>query len=167
SNVATVSVNVITPIATTTTSTVGVLSVQYSDQDTFTATIAPASAGPEGPGTMINFKVGSEIVGTAPLTVANGVYSATWTGQMIEVPGQPTGQLKPGPKVMTVSIADPTGLYAVSFPNKSLTIATEDARVTYTRPLTASLGGSATGVVTLTASVKDITAMLGDAAYDA
>jgi hypothetical protein len=164
SNTATVTINVMTPITTTTASTISALSVQYSDQDTFTASITPTSIGPDAPATMVNFKIGTEIVGTASLTLTGGVYSATWTGQMIEVAGQPTGQMKPGAKVMTAALADPTGLYTVGFPNKSLTMTKEDARVGYSGQSTLKV--QADGTVTLLAWVKDITAVTGDPAWD-
>src|SRR6185295_3896658 len=51
--------------------------------------------------------------------------------------------------------------------NKSLNITREDARIAGLDRTSYSLGGSATGIVPLTVTVKDITAVVGDAAFDA
>ncbi len=76
--------------------------------------------------------------------------------------------LAPGTYTIT-----PSGLssnnYAISYVNGTLTVTQEDARADYSGMLfasTASVSGG-TATVTLSATIRDITAVTGDAAYDA
>jgi hypothetical protein len=164
----------ITAVTATVTSTLAVsnLAPQYSDQDTFTVTVT--SNVPGQPAAGVNFFVGSQQVGyPAPVTVpliAVGdpatatTYKAVWTGQLLEP--TPTGQMKPSLHIVSASFVNPN--FTMANPaNKSVNIAREDARIGGLDKTSYLLGGSATGVVPLTVTVKDITAMLGDAAYDA
>src|SRR5438477_639357 len=59
--------------------------------------------------------------------------------------------------------------YAIRYSGGSLTVGPEDARAYYTGALFASTSGgtSSTAMVTLAATIKDITAVPGDPAYDA
>jgi YVTN family beta-propeller protein len=140
---------------------------QYSDVERFTATITPSIAGGPVP-EKVSFKVGTQIVGEARLTPVGGSYQATWSGPLLEpLPygTAPTGQMKPGPHVVTATFVDPN--VAVSNPYRGIIIQKEDARVAYTGPTSVSFGGSATGTVRLSVSAKDITAVTGDPARDA
>jgi YVTN family beta-propeller protein len=140
---------------------------QYSDVERFTATITPSIAGGPAPA-KVRFKFGTQIVGEAPLTPVGGSYHATWTGQLLEPPPYgtaPTGQMKPGPHVVTATFVDPN--FAASNPYRGITIQKEDARVAYTGPTSVSFDGSAAGTVPLSVSVKDITAVIGDPVRDA
>jgi hypothetical protein len=101
-------------------------------------------------------------MGDAPVLFHGGVYDATWTGQLVEP--TPTRQMKPDFHVVTASVPDPN--FSIATPSKAITIQKEDARVSYIGPKSASLGGSATGIVPLSVMVKDITAVSGDAAWD-
>ncbi len=72
--------------------------------------------------------------------------------------------MKPGLHIVSASFVNPN--FTMANPaNKSVSIAREDARIAGLDRTSYSLGGSST--VPLTVTVKDITAMLGDAAYDA
>jgi hypothetical protein len=139
---------------------------QYSDVDTFTATYTPVAGGPI-PKT-VTFKIGTQVMSDVPLQLVGAAYQATWTGALVEPSpfgSVPTGQMKPGSHSIVATTSDPN--FVAASITKLMTIQKEDARVAYTGPATASLGGSATGTVALTASVKDITAVTGDAAWDA
>jgi predicted RNA-binding protein len=165
---------VINPATTTATSTLTVanLQPQYSDQDTFTVTVT--SSAPGMPAAGVNFFVGSQQVGSpAPVTVplvavgdpaTSTTYKAVWTGQMLET--TPAGQMKPGMHMVTAAFVSPN--FTITGPlSKALSIAREDARLAGLSRTSYSLGGSATGIVPLTVTVKDISAMVGDAAFDA
>ena len=165
---------VINPAAATATSTLAVsnLQPQYSDQDTFTVTVT--SSAPGQPAAGVNFFVGSQQVGsptpvTVPLVVVGDpatstTYKAVWTGQLLEP--TPTGQMKPGTHIVTAAFVNPN--FTVTAPaGKSVNIVREDARLAGLDRTSYSLGGSATGVIPLTVTVKDISAMVGDAAFDA
>jgi len=165
---------VITATAPTVTSTLAVsnLTPQYSDQETFTVTVS--SSIPGQPAAGVNFFVGSQQVGNpAPVTVplvavgdpaTSTTYKAVWTGELLEP--TPTGQMKPGGHVVSAAFVNPN--FSMANPaNKSVNITREDARIGGLDRTSYSLGGSATGIVPLTVTVKDITAMVGDAAFDA
>jgi hypothetical protein len=142
----------------------------YSDTETFTASFTPSVSGGPAPAlSNVVFKVGTETLGAATsVTVANGVYQYAWTGPMLEPSPfgtTPTGQMKPGSHTASAAFVDPN--FTITNPIKSLTLKAEDARVAYSDPASFSLGGSATGTVVLHLTVKDISAMLGDPAYDA
>jgi len=170
---------VITATAATATSTLTVSSLtpQYGDQDTFTVTVT--SSAPGQPAAGVAFSVGTQQVGsptpvTVPLTpvgdpATTTTYQAVWTGQLLEPTpfgSTPTGQMKPGLHLVSASFVNPN--FSITKPtNKSVNITREDARIAGLDRTSYSLGGSATGTVPLTVTVKDITAMLGDPAYDA
>jgi Bacterial Ig-like domain (group 3) len=152
----------VNPAGGTASVAVSALTPQYSDMETFTATFTPTTGGPV-PARM-TFKVGTQIVGDAPVTLVGGVFQAQWTGQLLEpTPPPGTGQMKPGSRAVT-AVADSN--FNVTSPAKLITIQKEDARVTNTTPTSISFGGSATGTVVLSANVRDITAVTGDAAWD-
>jgi len=139
------------------------LAPQYSDLDTFTATYSPAAGAPV-PRT-VTFKVGTQVLGDAPLNLVGTSYQATWTGQMVEPSPfgtAPTGQMKPGAHTVTATTSDAN--FVATTGSRSISIAKEDARVTNTTPTTVKL--SPTGTMVLTASVKDISAVVGDPATD-
>jgi hypothetical protein len=71
--------------------------------------------------------------------------------------------MKPGAKAVT-AVADSN--FNVTSGPRSMTIQKEDARVSYGGPTSFTLGG-ATGTVVLNLTVKDISAMTGDPAWDA
>jgi hypothetical protein len=157
----------ITPAVGTATSTLTVsgLTPQYSDQDTFTVTVS--SSVPGAPAMAAAFFVGTQGVGTAPLTpvgdpATTTTYKAVWTGPLVE---QTTnGQMKPGIHIVSASFVNAN--VALSNPaNKSVNIQREDARVGGLAQKAYTLGASS-GVVPLTVTIADITAATGDAATD-
>jgi hypothetical protein len=93
--------------------------------------------------------------------LVGGVYTATWQGQMLEPNGG--GNMKPGAHQVTATTNDAN--FVASSSTRAFSIAKEDARITNTTPATVKLG-AATGTVTLTANVKDISAVTGDPAWD-
>jgi VCBS repeat-containing protein len=154
SSPATISISVANPIATTSTLT-ATAAAQYSDIATFTVTVTPSSNAAEPPATLVDFKVGTQVVGRKPLILSNGVYTATWSDQLVEPANgaAPVGQMKPGLHVVAASFVDPSTAYALSNPaSKSINIAKEDAHVALVGPTALSLSG---GTVRLTVSVTE------------
>jgi len=72
--------------------------------------------------------------------------------------------MKPGSRSVTATFVDPN--FSVTNPSKLITIQKEDARVANTTPASVSLGGVAAGTVVLSATVRDITAAVGDPSWD-
>jgi hypothetical protein len=126
---------------------------QYSDVATLKATLLDGSTGI--PGKTIAFTVGSQ---TATATTdANGV--ATTTLKIDQVVG--------APGVKSSFVGD--GYYGASSDSDSFTVTKENAGAYYAGNLFAltSSTTSSTATVALSATVKDITAVTGDPAYDA
>jgi YVTN family beta-propeller protein len=148
----------------TATLTVSALTPVYSDMETFHASFTPAVAGEPAPATVI-FKIGSQEMGAATPTLVSGVYQYTLTAQMVEpYTTPPTRNMKPDFHVVGAFFTDPN--FTVTNPTKAITIQAENARVAYTGPTAVSLGGASSGPVALTVTVKDITAVAGDPAWD-
>ena len=142
------------------------LTPQYSDTDTFTASFTPGVAGGPAPA-KVSFTMGTQVIGEATPTLVGGVYQYAWSGQLVEPApfgAAPTGQMKPGLRIVTATFVDPN--FSVTSPSRSLTMQKEDARIAYSGPTSFSLGGTATGTVVLSVTVKDITAATGDTAWD-
>ncbi len=165
----TIDINIVTA---TTTVTVTPNMQQYSDKVTFVATVTPNNcAGAGGIGGTVTFKIGSLVMGTAPVlsdgtaTLANvALVEPTLNGS------NPTnGPLKPGAKTVTAVYNATDADYTVTNPTASLTINCEDARAYYTGALYTSTTSatSSSATITLSATVRDITAELGNPAYDA
>jgi len=125
-------------ITTTTTLTVNPASQQYSDLVTLTATVTPNNCTGAGSiGATVTFKIGSLIIGTAP--VINGI--ATVTATLLEDmlydanlndPMNPTnGPLKPGAKTVTAYFSGTDADYLVTNPTAPLTVTCENADITY------------------------------------
>ena len=148
----------------TTSLAVSVLTPQYSDVETFRASFMPSFAGGPAPA-KVGFKVGTQYMGEATPAIVDGVYQYLWTGQLLDPPGSTTRQMKPDFRVVTATFVDPN--FTVTNPIKAITIQKEDARAAYTGPTSVSFRGSATGTVSLSVMVKDISAVIGDAARDA
>jgi hypothetical protein len=156
----------VNPATGTTSVAVSAFMVQYSDMETFTATFTPTNAGGPVP-TRMSFKVGTQTIGDAPVNLVGSVYQAVWSGQMVEpMPfgAAPTGQMKPGSHTVYATTADSN--FAPSTGSRPISIIREDARVANAGLTSVSFGGSATGTVVLSATVKDITAVIGDPAWD-
>jgi hypothetical protein len=92
-------------------------------------------------------------------TVLGGALSCTTTA---------TATSAPGTYPITCS-GQTSSNYTITYRAGTLTVTQEDARATYTGALFASTSSttSSTAIVTLAATVQDITAVLDDSAYDA
>jgi hypothetical protein len=144
--------------------TVSVLTPVYSDMETFRASFTPSTAGGPAPATVL-FKIGSQEMGSATPTLVSGIYQYTLTAQMVEpFTTPPTRNMKPDFHVVSASFQDPN--VTVTTPVRAITIQAENARVAYTGPTTVSLRGASTGTVQLSVSVRDITAVANDPAWD-
>jgi hypothetical protein len=171
SNVATISISIANPVATTTAATWSPLSRQYSDRVTFTASVTPPAGATGVPAKSVTFRIGTQAVATAPLELVAGVYRATVTAPLLEPTPfgtAPTGQLKPGAKQVMAVFNEVNPHFSVANRGGSMSILAEDARVTYTGPknVVTACATCATATVRLSASVKDIQAVLAEAAGD-
>ena len=154
--------------ATRSSITISPYTAAYSDIVKFTASITPDSVAGQAPATTVAFRLGTQTVGTARLTMVGGVYRATWTGALTESTSygsSSVGQVKPGAHTVVATFLDANPNFTVSNATRPTTIYKEDARVAYTGPASLSLGQN--GTVPLTVTVKDITAAIGDPEWDA
>jgi hypothetical protein len=153
--------------------TVSPTTQQYSDTVTLTATLTPAALGGQAPANNVTFMIGSQAVGTAPLTASGGSVQASLTNVRLREPlpfgTSPTGQMSPGTHTVTAVFGGVNSNFVVTNPTTMLTITKEDARATYTGALFASTAcvTCSTATVTLSATVQDISAVTGDPATDA
>ena len=158
-------------IATNTTVTVTPGTQQYSDMVTFVATVTQNNCPGAGPiGGIVTFKIGTQVMGTAPV-LADGTATLANVALLEPVPfgTAPTGQMAPGTRTVTAIYSGADADYTVTNATTALTITCEDARAYYTGSYYASTSSptSSNAVVTLSATIKDITAVPTDAAYDA
>jgi hypothetical protein len=143
---------------TTTVETNSPSSLQYSDQVVFSATVSPASVpGVQLTGT-VQFIIGTTSYGSA--SIDNTGLARLAPQQIFLAPG--TYSVK-----ATFTPTD-TANFLGSTGSLALTITQEDARAYYTGALFASTGSinSFSATVTLAATIKDITAVTGDPAWD-
>ena len=162
----TVTVNplIITPVIT-----INPSAVQFSDSITFAATLAGGAPGTcntsAGAAQTVSFYIGGYLMGTVPLTVSGSDLVGTLTTVLLEntPPADFTGgPLSPGTKNVTASFNSLNSNFTVLAGNSpQLSIQQEDARVTYTGVLFASTGNinSSTAIVTLSATIQDISAI--------
>jgi hypothetical protein len=159
----------ITPLIVNTNVYVGPNPQQYSDTVTYTAKItggAPLVVNGPHAAQSVTFKVGTQTVAAkVPFIISGADLIATYKGPLLEPTPfgtAPTGQMAPGIHTVTASItgADPDFSLSSTSPATSLTITPEDARITYTGPLNAATTSSTstTAVVTLSATIQDISA---------
>jgi len=154
----------VNPAATTSTFTVTPTSVQYSDVATFDTTLTPGNLGNTLPALSASFKIGTQVVGTAPFVwdTAAGVLRARYSGPLVE--GSPaTGQLKPGAKTISIVYNGVSGNFTVANRTSSMAIGRGDAAVTYigNTSVTCTTNCSAVPVV-LRAQVRDTDSTPGD-----
>jgi hypothetical protein len=177
SNTSTCSFTVtVNPASTVSSVTVNPSTVQYSDQVTFTATIA-GGAGTCVPNAAVSvtFTVGTQVMGTVAMTSVGSNLVGTLTTELLEptlsAGNPPAGQMSPyisHTVTATFNTIDPH--YAVTNnPTASLVINQEDARASYSGILFVATASSSTtsAPVLLTATIKDINAVPVDPAYDA
>ena len=134
---------------------------QYSDEITFTATISPGSCGSAGvAATSVTFYVGTQAMGTVPLTLSGGDLTASLTAPLLEpVPFgySPTGQMEPGTHTVEAVIHNVDPDFVVVDPTTTLTIEEEDAEAIYTGvPFVSTPGVSSyTATIPLAATIVD------------
>jgi hypothetical protein len=151
---------------------------QYSDLETFTATItggAEKFAGEGAAAGSATFKVGTQVVGTANFVPSGADLVAVLANiQLIEPSpyetATPTGQMAPGAHTVTATINNINSNYSLNTlqPTVVLTITQEDDPVYYTGAVMVSTSGatSSRATITLSATLKDITAEPSNPAYD-
>jgi hypothetical protein len=167
SDIGTVDFVVATRTATTSTLTVSKSPQQYSDPVTFEATITPLTIGGPPPALSVTFKVGTQLIGTAPMVLQGTAYKGKLTAPLLEPTPfgtGPTGQMKPTPlgRTATAVFNDVSPFYSVANATRSMMISKEDARAAYsgqTIALTACATCTTT-TVTLSATIQDISATL-------
>jgi hypothetical protein len=152
----------INQVATSITVSVSPNSQQYSDKVTFTATVSPATCGTGVAGGAVTFKVGDQTMGSATVN-ASGVATLPDVSLLEPTPfgTLPTGQMAPGLKDVTATfVPDDATAIGSSLTSKALTITKEDATASYTGAVYASTSSptSSNATVTLSATIKDITA---------
>ncbi len=158
-------------IATVSSLTASPGSQQYSDPVTLTATVTPGTCDSTQAATSVTFFVGTQNMGTVPLSLVGGALQGSLTRALEEpIPygTAPTGQMAPGAHNVTAQLGGTSPLFIVGNPAPApLTITQEDARATYTGALfvSTSSASSGTATVSLAATVQDITAT-PDAAGD-
>jgi len=157
----------VTPYSATGTVTLSNSPWQYSDQEIFTAKLSPASIGGQSPAGYVTFSIGTQTIGTVQLQNTSGVLTGTLAYPLAQAPGSYTVKAVFSTTSIPGSGVNPN--FTVGTPTTPLTVTREDARAYYaglTFVSTSSLT-SGTATVTLSATIKDITAVTGDPAYDA
>jgi hypothetical protein len=164
SNIATVNLSVVTRTATTSTLTLSKSPQQYSDLETFKVSVSPVVNG-QLPAQSVTFKVGTQVINTVPLVIVGGAAEGTLTAPLLEPTPWgtlPTGQMKASPlgRTVTALFNDVNPMYTVASASRMMMISKEDARATYTGQTFAptSCTTCATATVTLSATIKDISA---------
>ena len=144
--------------AVTTTLTAAPISPQYSDRVTFNATVSPATVGGQPAARIALFKVGAQVVGTAPLTLntATGKLEATLNAPLVE---STAGALRPGIKTAAVEFVEVSPGYTIANKTASVTVKAEDALTAYTGPAQVT---TATGAATIRLEARVWEAADGD-----
>jgi hypothetical protein len=148
-----------------TTSTVTLSSPkQYSDLEPFKLTVTGLVNG-QLPAESVTFKVGTQVVGTAPMVIVGGNAEATLTAPLLEPSPfgtPPTGQMAPNPlgRTVTAVVNNVNPNYTATNATRSLVISKEDIRSTYTGQTMVSTASPtiSTATVILSATLKDISA---------
>jgi hypothetical protein len=136
----------------TTAVAVTLFTVQYSDVQTLTATFTPSKSGGPAPA-RVSFRIGTQPIGEAPVTLSGGVYKAVWSGPLLEPvnPAPATAQLRPGVKTVYATTNDPN--FVASTGSRPFTLSKEDALITRTMPASVKL--RADGTIILTTRVSE------------
>ncbi|MBI1769151.1 MAG: hypothetical protein HYR67_12335, partial [Bacteroidetes bacterium] len=152
--------------AASATVTVTSASNQYSDNATFTATLTNGVlAGGCQAATTVSFYIGTQLMGTVPLTVSGSNLTGTLTTPLLETSG--SSELNPCAGIKNVKAVF-GGTLSNAFttlpqPTTTYTIAKEDAVVTYTGVYFAAAATSTatTASVALSATVQDFNDFAG------
>ena len=150
--------------------TVSPSTAQYSDRVTFTATITGGASLPGGwYGYRATFRVGTQVMGSVNLSRSGNNLVGSLTTALLETVNN---QMAPGIRPVTATFSRTYGSLSGVSPNPattSLTITREDARVEYTGTYLVAASGSGSSrraTLTLSATIRDITNVTGDPAYD-
>ena len=132
---------------------------QYSDLETFKATISSPVAG-EPIAESVTFSVGTQLMGTAPLTWTGTGYEGVLADVPLLEPYPFTGQMQPAPlgRTARATFNNVSGNYSVMSPTRVLMIGKEDARAALSGTQMVFSGGDGGAMVDLNAIVKDISA---------
>jgi hypothetical protein len=122
----------------------------------------------------VTFSVGSQVMGTATLTADAADLVATLANvALLEVPAG-NGQMAPGAKTVKAVFESPNANYGLNgannfVANNALTITQEDALAEYTGAASVATSSttSSDAVITLSATLRDITAAANNALTDA
>src|SRR2546428_674116 len=104
--------------------TVNTASVQYSDVASFSVTMTTTFSG-QRPAGKVAFKIGTQSMGVADVTPVGGnaatatQWTAAWSGQLLEPSPSgtmPTGQMRPGTKIVSAQMLDPDSRFAMTNP---------------------------------------------------
>jgi|GEM_PF-2642127 len=158
------------------TASVAPASQQYSDRVTFTARVAggaPLGTGTAGAAQTVTFSVGTQVMGTANLMVDGIDLVATLPNvALLELPTA-NGQMAPGNKTVKAVFGLPNADYGLNGTNNLKTntfeITREDALAEYTGAASVATSSttSSSAVVTLSATLRDISAATDNALTDA
>ena len=139
-------------VSTTSALTVTPNPVQYSDRVNLVATLTPASSNSLVPATSATFKIGTQTMGTAALVPVGGQLQATLANVQL--------LLSPGSYTATAQFNGVNSNFIVSNATTVFNVMPEDADVTYSGLpfISTSTSTSTTALVTLRATVQDISA---------
>jgi M6 family metalloprotease-like protein len=157
--------------------TSGVVSIspnpqQYSDPTTLSVVLSNAVACGQQAATGVTFYIGTQLMGSVVLTINGTSLEASLPVLLLEPTPfgtAPTGQMSPGVHTVTAVFTGVNSNFTVVDATAPITITQEDARVLYTGAsfVSTSSVNSSNATITLAATIKDITAVPLDPAYDA
>jgi hypothetical protein len=146
---------------------------QYSDLVDIEVTLTEANVCGEFAATGADIYIGTQFMGSVVFAANGTSLEATLSDVALLEPAPygtaPTGQMAPGMRNVTAVITGTNPNFSVTDPATVLEITPEDARAYYTGACIASTLGAnnCNAIVTLSATIKDITAVAGDPDYDA
>ena len=138
---------------------------QYSDMVDITVDIPTGYTCGEMAATGANIYIGTQFMGTVTFSPSGSDLTATLEDVLLLEPTpfgtDPTGQMAPGPHTVTAYLLSVNPNFSITDPTTTLDINQEDARAYYTGAFYASTQGvnSSDAIITLSATIKDITAV--------
>ncbi|MDQ3049530.1 MAG: M12 family metallo-peptidase [Bacteroidota bacterium] len=145
---------------------------QYSDLVDIEVTITEANVCGAFAATGADIYIGTQFMGSVVFAANGTTLEGTLSGVALLEPlpfgTAPTGQMAPGMRNVSAVLTGTNANFSVTDPSTVLEITPEDARAYYTGTCLASTLGvnNCNAVVTLSATIKDITAVAGDPDYD-
>ncbi|MGI8893826.1 MAG: reprolysin-like metallopeptidase [Bacteroidia bacterium] len=146
---------------------------QYSDKVDISVTITDANICGESAATGADVYIGTQLMGTITFSTNGSNLEGSLDNVALLEPSPygtaPTGQMAPGLQNVTIVLIGVNPNFNISNPGTTLQILPEDARAYYTGACFASTSGakSSSAIITLSATIRDITAELGDPDWDA